>query len=98
MHNVNLGTIMKRFLLPSLAVVLTSACTVIEEPGHVLLTGANTKVQPVVIKQIIVQPVYQPYGRNANMAQSVLTKEQYNNMFRSPYTYPYRRDVSTSSK
>ncbi len=92
---------MKRFLLPSLAVVLTSACTVIEEPGHVLLTGANTKVQPVVIKQIIVQPVYQPNGYNgynANMAQSVLTKEQYNNIFRSPYTYPYRRDISASSK
>ncbi|SHO20415.1 Putative uncharacterized protein [Moritella viscosa] len=89
---------MKRFLLPSLAVVLTSACTVIEEPGHVLLTGANTKVQPVVIKQAIVQPVYQPNGYNANMAQSVLTKEQYNNIFRSPYTYPYRRDISTSDK
>jgi len=89
---------MKRFLLPSLAVVLTSACTVIEEPSHVLLTGANTKVQPVVIKQIIVQPVYQPNGRNSNMAQSMLTKEQYNNIFRSPYTYPYRRDVSASGK
>ncbi|QUM75875.1 hypothetical protein HWV00_06345 [Moritella sp. 24] len=89
---------MKRFLLPSLAVVLTSACTVIEEPGHVLLTGANTKVQPVVIKQVIVQPIYQPNGHNANMAQSVLTKEQYNNIFRSPYTYPYRRNVSTGSK
>lgn len=89
---------MKRFLLPSLAVVLTSACTVIEEPDHVLLTGANTKVQPVVIKQIIVQPVYQPNNRNANMAQSMQTKEQYNNIFRSPYTYPYRRDISAGSK
>ncbi|PKH07956.1 hypothetical protein [Moritella sp. Urea-trap-13] len=89
---------MKRFLLPSLVVVLTSACTVIEEPGHVLLTGANTKVQPVVIKQVIIQPVYQSNGHNANMAQSVLTKEQYNNIFRSPYTYPYPRDVSASGK
>jgi len=89
---------MKRFLLPSLAVVLTSACTVIEEPDHVLLTGSNTKVQPVVIKQIIVQPVYQPNGHNADMAQSMQTKEQYNNIFRSPYTYPYRRDVSASGK
>ena len=89
---------MKRFLLPLLAVVLTSACTVIEEPNHVLLTGANTTVQPVIIKQVIIQPIYQPNGHNANMAQSMLTKEQYNNIFRSPYTYPYRRDISTSSK
>lgn len=89
---------MKRFLLPLFSVVLTSACTVIEEPNHVLLTGANTNVQPIIIKQVIVQPIYQPNGYNANMAQSVLTKEQYNNIFRSPYTYPYRRDVSTSSK
>ena len=89
---------MKRFLLPSLAVVLTSACTVIEEPSHVLLAGANTKVQPVVIKQVIVQPIYQPNGYNAGMAQSMLTKEQYNNIFRSPYTYPYRRNISGSDK
>ena len=89
---------MKRFLLPLLAVVLTSACTVIEEPNHVLLTGANTTVQPVIIKQVIIQHIYQPNGHNANMAQSMLTKEQYNNIFRSPYTYPYRRDISTSSK
>ena len=89
---------MKRFLLPLLAVVLTSACTVIKEPNHVLLTGANTTVQPIVIKQVIVQPIYQPNGHNANMAQSMLTKEQYNNIFRSPYTYPYRRDISTSGK
>ena len=89
---------MKRFLLPLLAAVLTSACTVIKEPNHVLLTGANTTVQPIVIKQVIVQPIYQPNGHNANMAQSMLTKEQYNNIFRSPYTYPYRRDISTSSK
>jgi len=98
MHSANLGTNMKRFLLPSLAVVLTSACTVIKEPDHVLLTGSNTKVQPVVIKQIIVQPVYQPNGHNADMAQSMQTKEQYHNIFRSPYTYPYRRDVSASGK
>ena len=89
---------MKRFLLPLLAVVLTSACTVIEEPNHVLLTGANTTVQPVIIKQVIIQPIYQPNGHNANMAQSMLTKEHYKKIIRSPYTYPYRRDISTSGK
>ncbi len=89
---------MKRFLLPLTAVVLTSACTMIEEPNHVLLTGANTKVQPVVIKQVIVQPVYKPAVGYDNMAQSVLTKEEYNNIFVSPYTYPYRRNIPTTTK
>lgn len=95
---------MKRYLLPLAAVVLTSACTMIEEPNHVLLTGANTKVQPVVIKQVIVQPVYKPAVGYDNMAQSVLTndsvltKEEYNNIFISPYTYPYRRNIPTTTK
>ena len=61
---------MKHFLLPLAAVVLTSACTVIKEPSHVLLAGANTKVQPVVIKQVIIQPVYTPNAGYDNMAQS----------------------------
>ncbi|MFT5879414.1 MAG: hypothetical protein ACI86X_000517 [Moritella sp.] len=89
---------MKHFLLPLAAVVLTSACTVIEEPSHVLLAGANTKVQPIVIKQVIIQPVYRPSADYDNMAQSVLSKGEYNNMFISPYTYPYRRSIPTAKK
>ena len=89
---------MKRFLLPLAAVVLTSACAVIEEPNQVLLTDASTKVQPVVIRQVIIQPVYTPNARDDNMAQSVLSIEEYNNMFISPYTYPYRRNILTATK
>ncbi len=88
---------MKHYLLPAIIAVLASGCTTIKEPSHVLLAGANTKVQPVVIKQVIVQPVYRAGGQPSNMAQSMLSKEEYNKLFMSPYTYPYRKNVSADN-
>lgn len=88
---------MKHYLLPVIMTLLASGCTTIKEPAHVLMAGANTKVQPVVIKQVIVQPVYRANGQSNNMAQSMLSKEEYNKLFMSPYTYPYRKDVNADS-
>lgn len=88
---------MKHYLLPVILALLASGCTTIQEPSHVLLAGANTKVQPVVIKQVIVQPVYRAGGQPNDMAQSMLSKEEYNKIFMSPYTYPYRKNVNADN-
>lgn len=88
---------MKHYLLPVIMTLLASGCTTIQEPAHVLMAGANTKVQPVVIKQVIVQPVYRGGAHTNNMAQSMLNKEEYNKIFMSPYTYPYRKNVNADN-
>mgnify|MGYP000212228706 CR=1 FL=1 len=82
---------MKRFLLPIVAVVLTSACSMLEQANDLLFSKkAAPEENQVVVKQVIVQPVML---RTVNMARQMQSDIPVSNQFLSPYTYPYRKVV-----
>jgi len=82
---------MKRFLLPIIAVVLTSACSMIEQANDLLFSKKSApEDRQIVVKQVIVQPVML---KNVNVARQMQADIPVSNQFLSPYTYPYRRVV-----
>ena len=82
---------MKRFLLPIVAVMFTSACSMLEQANDLLFSKKTApEDKQIVVKQVIVQPVML---RTVNMARQMQSDIPASNQFLSPYTYPYRKVV-----